>query len=490
MSTQQRQPHVVIFPFMAHGHTLPLLDLSKALFRKNIEVTIITTPSNAKSITQHLVNSPTIQVIEIPFPSNGYGLPKGCENTSQLPSMDLHFAFLSATKQLKKPFEDVLASMSASEAGLPLCVISDFFLGWTLESCRAFGVPRLVFHGMSVLAMAISKSLCQYMPHLKPAASQNPSSLDLPGMRVPFDLAISDVPESIRNLDLNNPACQFLWEVAEADVNSWGVIINSFEELERSHISSFESFYHNGAKAWCVGPLFLCDDDKKLKDCEKFNNCNQIKHSLSTMQWLTEQVTPASVLYVSFGTQADVANAQLDEIAFGLKESGVPFIWVVRSTTWCVPKDVEEGVKSGKGLIVREWVDQRQILGHRSIGGFLSHCGWNSVLESISAGVPILAWPMMAEQPLNVKLVVSGLGAGIGLNWADWSGRRMCVPREEVCDGVRELMGGEKGRRARERAQALGRAARRAVKEGGSSHETLNKLIDQLCGVSDVSLKF
>ncbi|KAF7847060.1 hypothetical protein BT93_L3399 [Corymbia citriodora subsp. variegata] len=479
MSTQRRQPHVLIFPFMAQGHTLPLLDLSKALLRKNIRVTIITTPSNAKLIIQHLPNSPIIHVIEIPFPSNGYGLPKGCENTSQLPSMDLHFAFLNATKQLQKPFEDVLALMSASDAGIPLCVISDFFLGWTLESCQAFGVPRLVFHGMSVLAMAISKSLCQHLPHLKPSASQNPSSLDLPGMKIPFDLAISDVPEPIRNLDLNDPACQFLCELAEADVSSWGVVVNSFEELERSHISSFESFYHNGAKAWCVGPLFLCDDDKKPGDCEKLSDCNLAKHGTSAMQWLNEQVTLASVLYVSFGTQADVADTQLDEIAFALKESGVPFIWVVRSTTWCVPKDVEEGMKSGKGLIVREWVDQRQILGHKSIGGFLSHCGWNSVLESISVGVPILAWPMIAEQPLNAKLVVTGLGAGIGV----------CVPREEVCDGVRELMVGERGRRARERAQALGRQARRAVKEGGSSHETLNKLIDQLCGVSDVPLK-
>lgn len=338
--------------------------------------------------------------------------------------------------------------------------------------------------------MAISKSLCQHVPHLKPSASQNPSSPDLPGMRVPFDLVISDVLESIRNLDLNDPACQLLWEVAKADVNSWGVIVNSFEELERSHISSFESFYHNGAKAWCVGPLFLCDDDKKLKDCEMLNNCNQTKHSTSAMQRLTKQVTPASVLYVSLGTQADVANPQMDEIAFGLQESGVPFIWVVRSTTWFVPKDVEEGMKSGKGLMVREWVDQRLILGHRSLGGFLSRCGWNSVLESISADVPILAWPMIAEQPLNAKLVVNGLGAGIGLNWVDGSGRRVCFPREEVRDGVRELLGGEKGRRARERAQALGRVARRTLKEDASSHESLNKLIDQLRGVSNVSSKF
>lgn len=113
----------------------------------------------------------------------------------------------------------------------------------------------------------------------------------------------------------------------------------------------------------------------------------------------------------------------------------------------------------------------------------MSHCGWNSVIESISAGVPILAWPMIAEQSLNAKLVVEGLGAGLGIvkerDHQSESGFE--VSRQAICEGVRELMlGGEKGRNARERAQALGRVAWRAVQEGGSSHQALNNLIVQL----------
>lgn len=110
----------------------------------------------------------------------------------------------------------------------------------------------------------------------------------------------------------------------------------------------------------------------------------------------------------------------------------------------------------------------------------MSHCGWNSLIESISAGVPILAWPMIAEQSLNAKLLVEGLGAGIGIvKVRDQSGFE--VSRQAICEGVRELMlGGEKGRNAKERAQALGRVAWRAVQEGGSSHQALDKLIVQL----------
>ncbi|KAJ9184140.1 hypothetical protein P3X46_007911 [Hevea brasiliensis] len=457
--------HVVIFPFMAQGHILPLLDLSKALSRQHIKVSIITTPGNAKSILNYISSYPHVYLIEIPFPTID-GLPKGCENTSQLPSMEFHLPFVNVTKQLRKPFQNILETMLESQTP-PLCVISDFFLGWTLAVCRELGVPRLVFHGMGVLSMAIIKSVWVHQPHLKAKSVFDP--LNLPGMKLPFTLTSADLPETINIQNHDDPFSQLIEEVGEADANSWGVVVNSFEELERSHIPCFESFY-NGAKAWCVGPLYL---HEKMEDLDKSN-------SSMLMQWLVEQ-TPDSVIYVSFGTQADISDTQLNEVAFGLKDSGFPFVWVVRSKAWTLPVGMEEKIK-GKGLIIKEWVDQPKILSQRAIGGFLSHCGWNSVLESVSTGVPILAWPMIAEQSLNAKLIVDGLGAGVSVKREKKCGSSelVIVSREAICEGVRELMGGEKGRNARERAQALGRVARGAVQEGGSSDATLSKMIDQL----------
>ncbi|KAJ6697685.1 GLYCOSYLTRANSFERASE [Salix purpurea] len=268
----------------------------------------------------------------------------------------------------------------------------------------------------------------------------------------------------------------FLKEVVEADANSWGVIINSFEELEKDHVPSLESFYMNGARTWCLGPLFLYE--KMEEGLEKSFSQNQ-DHSVSA-QWLNEQSTPDSVIYVSFGTQADVSDSQLDEVAFGLEESGFPFLWAVRSKTWSLPSGMEERIKN-RGLIVSEWVDQRQILSHHAVGGFLSHCGWNSVLESVVAGVPILAWPMIADQYLNAKLIVNGAGAGISVGRVrNDQGSETLVSRQSIAEGVEELMGGQEGRSARERAEALGTVARTAVQKGGSSHDTLNKFIDQL----------
>lgn len=128
---------------------------------------------------------------------------------------------------------------------------------------------------------------------------------------------------------------------------------------------------------------------------------------------------------------------------------------------------------------MREWVDQREILGHEAVKGFLSHCGWNSVLESICAKVPILAWPMMAEQHINVRMVVEEIKIGIRTNTCDESVRGF-VKWQGLEKTVRELMEGDKGKEVRKKVKDIGEAAIRAVEEGGSSWCTLNELISSM----------
>ncbi|XP_042497657.1 UDP-glycosyltransferase 73B4-like [Macadamia integrifolia] len=468
--------HLVIFPFMAQGHTLPLLDLSKALARRRLKITIITTPYNATLILPYISKHKEIYLIQIPFP-DVEGLPKGCENTSHFNanSMDQFFTFIAATAKLQQPFQKILQEMS--EAGdLPIGVISDMFLGWTLPPCHLFGVPRLVFHGMSVLALAIGKTLELHEPHMMVASHLKP--LPMPGLStLPFTLTWDDLPPNFQVSHHDTPFHRFLSETKEFEENSWGVVVNSFIELEGEYLSTLESFYRNGAKAWCVGPVSLYnDDDEGANGNDEHNQSDQY-----IIKWLDEQQLArlASVIYVSFGTQAHVSDMQLDEIATGLEMSGQPFIWVIRSKTWSPPEGLEERVK-GRGLIVSHWVDQRQILAHNATGGFLSHCGWNSVLEGLSRGVPILAWPMLAEQPFNAKFVVDGLGVGLSIVVGPITREILPVGCEAICDGVRELMIGEKGKKAREKAEALGLKARQVVQKGGSSDRKLDELIECL----------
>ncbi|KAB1204725.1 UDP-glycosyltransferase 90A2 [Morella rubra] len=348
--------------------------------------------------------------------------------------MALLVPFIEATKKMKQSFEGVLRDMIA-DGRPPICVISDFFLGWTLDSCRSLGFPRIVSHGMGVLPMAICKSLASYAPSVKPLSDLDP--VEFPEVRIPFTLQKADIPDGLLDADPADPFGRIISEIEEADHNSWGVVVNSFEEIEGDYVGAFESCYCNDARAYCVGPFFLYHD-------QLGQEVESADPSYTYIKWLDRQV----------GSSED----QLNEIAFGLEMAGHPFIWVVRSNTWAPPDGWNQRVKE-RGLLVCEWVDQRRILAHPATGGFLSHCGWNSLLESLSMGVPLLAWPMLSisDQALNAKLVVMGWGAGLMVPQRDVDGEKITtVGRDVICDRVKELMGGEKGRKGRERAQALG----------------------------------
>ncbi|MQL96514.1 hypothetical protein Taro_029204 [Colocasia esculenta] len=474
-SASGSKDHVVVFPFMAKGHIIPLLHLSAALSDRGVVVTFVTTPGNSAFVSEALLPDPNVHLLHIPFPTVP-SLPAGCESTDHLPSQELHPVFLHATKLLRDPFHDALRRMAVS-GSLPLCVVSDFFLGWTLDVCRDFGVPRLVSHGMGAFAMALCKGIVVNQTHIT-AAAAGEDTFHVPGMPERLRLTAADVPDTVRAVDPADPVSQFVMEIGEADAHSWGVLVNSFQELERDYVDPFEAFLLSpGARAWLVGPLCLYRRRVSAPDSGD-------REGSDPCLWWLDAKPPRSVVYISFGTQADVSEEQLDEVALGLDLSGYDFLLVVRSPSWSPP----EGT-CRRGLIVRGWAPQAEALEHPATGGFLSHCGWNSVLEGLSAGVPILAWPMIAEQPLNAKYVVEELGAGLRVREPAKTaaeGTGGLVGRMEICEGVKKIMGGggEKGMKARERAVELAKAARAAVVAGGSSQHCLGQLVEELRRVS------
>ncbi|KAG2664096.1 hypothetical protein I3760_16G063200 [Carya illinoinensis] len=430
------------------GHTIPLLDISKAFAIRGLKVVIITTPSNAPFIVFETFKHHNISMSIISFPRVPE-LPEGCENTADLPSMAMLSTFVEATKKMKQPFERVHIDMIA-DGHPPICVISDFFLSSTLDSCHSFKITRIVSHGMGALSMAICKSLTLLPLRTKPSLELDP--IESPTLTLPFTLQKVDIPKGLLDYNPNYPYARIIVETREADINSWGVLVHSFEELEGDHVGAFESFYFNNAKAYCLGTFFLYNELKQEVEAEKVQ-----MQSYSYIKRLEKQASfdGHTVIYLSFGTQAHLLVDQLNEIAFVLDMAEHPFIWV------------KERVKE-KGLVLHDWVDQRSILSHPAIGGFLSHCGWNSMLESISIGVPLLAWPMLGVSELMIP------------HKGDSGEKIMTIGCDVICDRVKALMEGGKGRKAREKAQVLGRMARGAVEKGGSSDKKLDQLIGQL----------
>ncbi|KAL3512894.1 hypothetical protein ACH5RR_025611 [Cinchona calisaya] len=443
---------------MAQGHTIPLLYLARLLWQRNVPVTLFTTPANSPSVRATLRDT-TISIVELPFPANIHGIPPGVENTDKLPYMLSFPDFANATKLMQPQFEKALEDLNPVVG----CIISDAFLGWTQESAAKLGIPRIGFYGMSSFATTMYVILGQERPHALTTSLDEPFSIpNFPKL----SLTRNDFDPPFNDLEPKGPWVEFMIEQNIAMAKSYGMIVNNFYELE----PAYTDFWNRGIgpKAWCIGPL--CAAKQRVLLAEEFEKPQW-------RLWLDEKLEKGEqVLYVAFGTQAEVSDEQLLEVAKGLEQSKANFLWVTKSSKGVeILEGFEDRVKN-RGIIVREWVDQMEILRHKSIKGFLSHCGWNSVTESICAGVPILAMPFMAEQHLNARLVVEELGIGLRIMPINGSMRGF-VKSDEVEKRVRELMEGNKGDEIRKKIKKVAEAACGAIRQGGSSWKSIDLLI-------------
>ncbi|TXG54637.1 hypothetical protein EZV62_019893 [Acer yangbiense] len=419
--------HVILFPFMSKGHTIPLLHLAHLLLRlPRVAVTVFTTPANRPFISNFLVNT-TASIVNLTFPENVPGIPPGIESTDKLPSISLYVPLARATKLMQTDFERAVQDMPRVSF-----LVSDGFLWWTLESATKFGFPRFVFYGMNNYSSCVSRSVGVNRTLLAGPKSDDEliTVTGFPWIKVTrndFDPVFTDA-------EPKGPPFELFIDQVTAASNSYGMIVNSFYELE---------------------PVFV--------------------------EHLNREAKPKaySVLYVAFGTQADISPEQLKEISSGLEESNVNFLWVIRNKESELGDGFEERVKD-RGIIVREWVEQREILLHQSIQGFLSHCGWNSVMESICAGVPILAWPMMADQPLNARMVVEEIKVGVRVETCNGSVKGF-VKKEGLEKMVKELMEGDKGEEVRKKVKEYAEMANKAMEENtGSSWRSLDMLMSEI----------
>ncbi|KAL0400675.1 UNVERIFIED_CONTAM: UDP-glycosyltransferase 88B1 [Sesamum latifolium] len=265
--------------------------------------------------------------------------------------------------------------------------------------------------------------------------------------------------------------------------NSAGIIVNTFESLETRPLKAIREGKCNPGghtpPVFSVGPL-LATEGRQGGGGKEINGC---------LGWLDKQPSK-SVVYLCFGSLGLFSAAQLKEIAVGLERSGQRFLWVVRSPPsddkskrYLPPPepDLDSLLPAGfldrtkdRGLVLKSWAPQVAVLNHESVGGFVTHCGWNSVLEAVCAGVPMVAWPLYAEQKMNRVVLVEDMKVALRMEVAEDD----FVAAEEVERRVRELMESEKGREIRNVVEEMSVEAKGAMREGGSSIAALAKLLD------------
>ncbi|KAK4432488.1 UDP-glycosyltransferase 73E1 [Sesamum alatum] len=481
MAIREQEPHFVMLPFMAQGHMIPMVDLARLLAERGLAITILTTPHNAarfQSVIGRAIGSGlNIHISHLKFPCSEVGLPDGCENFDMLPSIEDAMKFFTAMGMLKEQVEEMLRQLKPP----PSCLIADMCFPWATDVALKLQIPRILFNGMGCFSL-----LCMHMLAICKdweAITSDTECFVVPGLPDRFEITKAQLRGTPNDPD---PDARKFWDqIREAEVEAFGTVVNSFEELEPEYIKEYMKA--KGKRVWCVGPVSLCNKDYSDKS-ERGNKASIAEHEC--LKWLDSK-EPGSVVYVCLGSLSRTAASQLIELGLALEASNRPFIWVLRHAseefqTWLLEEKFEERIKN-RGLLIRGWAPQVLILSHLSVGGFLTHCGWNSTLEGITAGVPMITWPLFAEQIFNEKLIVNVIKTGIraGVEEPVLFGQEekagVKVKNDEIKRVIERLMdGGEEGNERRKRAKEVGEMAKRAVEEGGSSYLNMTLFIEHV----------
>uniref|UniRef100_A0ACD5TF73 Uncharacterized protein n=1 Tax=Avena sativa TaxID=4498 RepID=A0ACD5TF73_AVESA len=457
---------VLLIPFFATSHIGPHTDLAVRLAAASpdaVEPTVAVTPANVAVVQAALERhgasaaSSAVKIATYPFPDVD-GLPPGAENLTTAAGDAWRVDAAAIDEALTRPAQEALIRERSPDA-----VFTDVHFFWNHIVAGELGVPCVTF---SVIGPFSSLAMRRLGGTLDGSGSDQ-QEVVVPGFPGPeIRIPRAELPEFLRcqqKHDRFNPRIQGI-------ARCFGLAVNTFLEMEHQYCELYGR--HGYAKrCYFVGPVSL-----------PLPPPGATAGQSPCISWLGS-MPRCSVVYVCFGTYASISDDQLRELALGLEASGKPFLWVLRADGWAPPAGWEERVGK-RGMLVRGWAPQTEILSHSSIGAFLTHCGSSSLLEAAAAGVPMLTWPLVFDQFIEERLVTDVLKIGERV----WSGPRstryeekVTVPAEAVARAVaRFLEPGGTGEAARVRARELAVKAHAAVAEGGSSHSDLCRLINDL----------
>lgn len=478
-SKPDHQLHFVLIPLMAPGHLIPMVDMARILAQRGVTITIVTTHLNAARlnmiIDRAIESGLPIQLLPLRFPCIEAGLPEGCETLDALPSREFSKNFFHAASMLQQPIEQCLKELQPQ----PSCMISDRYLPWTSDIAHKFQIPRLIFDGTSCFSVICMHNI--QISRIYERVSESESFV-VPGLPHRIELTKAQLPPVF------NPGSVFLKDlhqaIKDAELTAHGFIANTFEELEPEYIKECRKVKRG--KVRCIGPVSLYNKN----NLDKSERGNKVSiDSNQCLKWL-DSWPVSSVLYVCLGTLSCIKPQQLMELGLGLEASNRPFIWVIREgyksdelKKWISEERFGERTKA-RSFLIWGWAPQVLILSHPAIGGFLTHCGWNSTLEGVCAKVPMITWPLFSEQFYNEKYIVQVLSIGVSvgakcaIKWGDEDNCGVVVKREDIKKAIVAVMDeGEEGEKRRIRARELGEVASKAVEEG-SSYQNITLLIE------------
>ncbi|KAJ9171492.1 hypothetical protein P3X46_014853 [Hevea brasiliensis] len=473
MAETQKQPtHVAILPSPGMGHLIPLVELAKRLVNQhNLSITFIVPTDGPPSKAQKSVLESLPTTISSTFLSP--------VDMSDLPGDTKIETIISLTVARSLPsLCQVLKSLVESSRLAALVV--DLFGTDAFDVAREFNISPYIFFPSTAMAL----SLFFWLPKLDEMVPCEYRELQEP-VKIPGCIPIHGKELLDPVQDRKNDAYKWLLHHTKRYRLAEGVMVNSFVDMEGGAIKALQEEEAGKPPVYPVGPLVNMGSSSEGKEAD-------------CLRWLDEQ-PHGSVLYVSFGSGGTLSYDQINELALGLEMSQQRFLWVVRSPNDSVANATFFSVQSqkdpcdflpegfldrtkGRGLLVPSWAPQAQVLSHGSTGGFLTHCGWNSILESVVNGVPLIAWPLYAEQTMNAVMLTEDIKVALRPKANVQNG---LIERHEISKVVRGLMEGKEGKKVRNRMKDLKDAADRVLSEEGSSTKAISGLAlkwkNQIC---------
>ncbi|EOA25555.1 hypothetical protein CARUB_v10018900mg [Capsella rubella] len=428
MEKREAKRRIVLVPIPAQGHVTPMMQLGKALYSEGFSITVVEGHFNQVSSSSHQC-----------FPGFHFVTLKESLPESEFERLGGIEFMIMLNKTSEASFKDYIAQLLLQQGNDISCIIYDEYMYFSGAAAKEFNLPSVIFS---------TQCATNYVSH--------------PGMQEKvvenlYPLRYKDLP--ISGMGPLEHVFELCREVANKRTAS-AVIINTVSCLESSSLSWMEQKL--GIPIYDIGPLHMTAPPPS----------SVLEENTRCIEWLNKQ-KPRSVIYISVGTVAQMETKEVLEMAWGLCNSNQPFLWVIPGNNGIesLPDEVNKMV-SERGYIVKR-APQIEVLGHPAVGGFWSHCGWNSVLESIAEGVPMICRPFHGEQKLNAMCIERVWRIGFQVEGSK-------VDRREVERAVKKLIIDEEGIRKQERALVLKDKLKASVKSGGVSYNALDELVKYL----------
>ncbi|KAK7359327.1 hypothetical protein VNO77_01282 [Canavalia gladiata] len=453
---------LMLYP--AQGHINPAFQFAKRLVSLGAHVTISTTVF----MHHRIKNKPTLASLSfLPF-SDGY------DDGFTLTEDTNYTHYKSEFKRRGSEFVTDLIVSNAEEGHPFTCLVYTPLLPWAAQVARGLHVPTAMLWTQPAMVLDIFYYYFHgYGDYIAEKTKEASCSIELPGL--PLLLAPRDLPSFLLGSDSNlDPLLISMFEeqldYLDTETNPV-ILVNTFEELEPEAFRAVDKF-----NMIPIGPLipsaFL--DGKDPSDTSFGGHI--FLPSDGYMEWLDSK-PDKTVVYVSFGSFCELSKKQLEEIARALLDSGVPFLWVIRENAKEGELSCREELEE-KGKIAK-WCSQPEVLSHPSLGCFVTHCGWNSSIESLVCGVPMVAFPQWTDQKTNAKLIEDVWKIGVRVDHG--MNEEGVVEKEEIRRCLEVVMGnGEKGEELRMNVRKWKGLAKEAVTDGGSSQKYLNAFLDNV----------